>query len=412
MSNQSPEHFGRNFPAWLVLMAFITAIGPIAIDMYLPAFPAMAQTLDTTPGHIERTLAGYLFGLSIAQLFYGPISDRFGRRLPLFTGLFIFLIASIGCALSTDIDHLFFWRIAQAFGGAASMVIPRAVIRDRLDTNDAAKALSMLMLIMGVTPILAPIIGGQFLVFLDWHSIFIFMVIYAGVMLFLAWRHMDETLAPHRKQELRPSIIFKNYSLLLTHRGFMLYALAGAFGSAGMFAYISGSPRVFIQTFGVDPSIFGFIFGLNAASFILMAQVNARLLNHFRPSQLLLAAQLVQALNTIVSLLLSILGWLNLPLTMLSLMLFMGALGMINPNSAALALSRHARRLGSASALMGTLQMLGGALAGLAISVWSVNSTLPLVTILFVCAVLSWTCGLLANLSKQALMLALLGILK
>src|SRR5690625_6325552 len=123
----------------------------------------------------------------------------------------------------------------------------------------------MLVIILCVSSILAPILGGQFLVFLDWHSIFIFMVIYAGVMLFLAWRHMDETLAPHRKQELRPSIIFKNYSLLLTHRGFMLYALAGAFGSAGMFAYISGSPRVFIQTFGVAPSLFGFIFGLHAA---------------------------------------------------------------------------------------------------------------------------------------------------
>src|SRR5690625_3469159 len=398
MSNQSPDAFGRTFPGWLVLMAFLTAIGPIAIDMYLPAFPSMASSLDTTPGHIERTLAGYLFGLSIAQLFYGPLSDRFGRRIPLFAGLFIFLIASIGCALSTDIDHLYFWRIAQAFGGAASMVIPRAVIRDRLDTNDAAKALSMLMLIMGVTPILAPIIGGQFLIFLNWHSIFLFMAAYAFIMLMLGLRYMDETLEPKRRQTLHTKIIFKNYMLLITHKGFMFYALAGAFGSAGMFAYISGSPRVFIQTFGVDPSIFGFIFGLNAASFILMAQVNARLLSHFRPSQLLLAAQLVQALTTIGALLLSILGWLNLPLTMLSLMLFMGALGMINPNSAALALSRHARRLGSASALMGTLQMLGGALAGLAISVWSVNSTLPLVTILFICALLSWTCGRLANL--------------
>lgn len=398
MSHQSPEHFGRGFPSWLILMAFLTAIGPIAIDMYLPAFPSMAESLDTSPGHIERTLAGYLFGLAIAQLFYGPISDRFGRRIPLFAGLVIFLITSVGCALSTDIEHLYFWRIGQAFGGAATMVIPRAVIRDRLDTNDAAKALSMLMLIMGVTPILAPIIGGQFLIFFDWHSIFLFMVLYAAIMLVLSWRHMDETLPPHRKQELRPSVIFKNYALLLSHRGFMLYALAGAFGSAGMFAYISGSPRVFIQTFGVDPSIFGFIFGLNAASFILMAQVNARLLNKFHPSQLLFIAQLVQAITAIFALILSALGWLNLPLTMLSLVLFMGALGMINPNSAALALNRHDRRLGSASALMGTLQMLGGAIAGVAISAWVANSTLPLFTILFACAVLSWVCGRLANL--------------
>src|SRR5690625_191803 len=397
MSNPSSEHFGRGFPAWLVLLAFLTAIGPIAIDMYLPAFPAMADDMRTSPGYIVRTLAGYLLGLAVAQLFYGPLSDRFGRRVPLFTGLFIFLLASVGCALSNDIEHLFAWRIAQAFGGAATMVIPRAVIRDRLDTNDAAKALSMLMLIMGVTPILAPIIGGQFLLFLSWHSIFYFMALYAAVMLYLSWRHMDETLAPHRKQALRPKIIFKNYALLFSHRGFMLYALAGAFGSAGMFAYISGSPRVFIQAFGISPSIFGFIFGLNAASFILMAQVNARLLNRFRPDQLLIAAQIVQSIVAIGALLLSLLGWLNLPLTMVALVLYMGALGMINPNSAALALNRHARRLGSASALMGTLQMLGGALAGFAMSIWSAQSTLPLTTILLFCAVLSWACGRFAN---------------
>lgn len=393
MPNQSSEHFGRGIPAWVVLLAFLTAIGPIAIDMYLPAFPEMAKGLNTSVGNIERTLAGYLFGLSIAQLFYGPLSDRFGRRIPLFIGLCIFLAASIGCALSTDIQHLFFWRLAQAFGGAASMVIPRAVIRDRLDTNDAAKALSMLMLIMGVTPILAPIIGGQFLIFLNWHSIFLFMAAYAFIMLMLGLRYMDETLEPKRRQTLHTKIIFKNYMLLITHKGFMFYALAGAFGSAGMFAYISGSPRVFIQTFGVDPSIFGFIFGLNAASFILMAQVNARLLSRFQPAQLLFAAQTCQVIIAIIALLLSILGWLNLPLTMLALILFMGALGFINPNSAALALSRHARRLGSASALLGTLQMFAGAMAGITISIWSSKSTVPLTAILFFCALISWLCG-------------------
>lgn len=398
MSHQSPEHFGRAFPSWLVLMAFLSALGPIAIDMYLPAFPTMAASLNTSAGAVERTLAVYLLGLSIAQLFYGPISDRFGRRIPLFTGLVIFFIASIGCALSANIQELYFWRIAQAFGGAAPMVIPRAVIRDRLDTNDAAKALSILMLIMGVTPILAPIIGGQFLIFLDWHSIFFFMAAYTALMFLLSWRHMDETLPIHRQQKLRPSVIFKNYALLLTHRDFMLYSLAGAFGSAGMFAYISGSPRAFIQGFGISPSLFGLVFGLNAASFILMAQVNARLLNTFRPSQLLYAAQLVQAITAIIALILSALGWLNLALTMIILVIFMGALGMINPNSAALALNRHERRLGSASALMGTLQMLAGAIAGIAISAWPAHSTLPLFTILFACALLSWICGRFANL--------------
>jgi len=397
MPSQSSQHLGRTVPAWLVLLAFLTAIGPIAIDMYLPAFITMAEDLNATPGEVERTLASYLFGVAIAQLFYGPLADRFGRRVPLFIGLSIFLVASFACALSTDINHLFFWRIIQAFGGAASMVIPRAVIRDRLDTNEAAKALSMLMVIMGVTPILAPIIGGQFLIFLSWHSIFYFMVAFAALMLLLSWRYMEETLNPARRQSLRPKTIFKNYALLVTHRGFLLYALAGAFGSAGMFAYISGSPRVFIQTFGIDPSLFGFVFGLNAASFIGMARVNARLLSRFSPVQLLMAAQITQVLTTLITLTLSLLGWLNLPLIMLALVIFMGALGLINPNASALALSRHERRLGSASALLGTLQMFAGAVSGLVISMWALNSTLPLTTILFFCALASWFCTRVAN---------------
>src|SRR5690625_69526 len=400
MPTPAEQHFGRRIPGWLVLMGFLTALGPIAIDMYLPAFPAMADNLNTTPAHIERTLAGYLFGLALAQLVYGPIADRFGRRLPLFTGLLIFLIASIGCAYSNSIEQLSMWRMAQAFGGAVTMVVPRAVISDRLATNDAAKALSMLMLIMGVTPILAPLIGGQFLIFFDWHVIFIFMALYAALMLAISWRNMDETLAPHRRQALKPHIIARNYALLSTHRGFMLYSLAGALGSAGMFAYISGSPRVIIQIFAIQPSFFGFLFGVSATSFISLSQVNARLLNRFQLAQLLRVAQITQSIVAVIGISLSLLGLMTLPIFMLLIVFFMGCLGFINPNATALALSRHNRRLGSASALLGTMQMLAGALSGLAISAWSSPTTVPLTSIFLFCALASWACGRLAASSK------------
>lgn len=401
MPTPSEQHFGHKIPGWLVLMGFLTALGPIAIDMYLPAFPTMAANLNTSPALIERTLASYLFGLAVAQLVYGPIADRYGRRPPLLAGVFIFLVASIGCAYSNSIEQFTLWRIIQAFGGAVTLVIPRAVISDRLATSDAAKALSMLMLIMGVTPILAPLIGGQFLIFFNWHAIFIFMAAYAAVMLAISWKKMDETLAPHRKQALKPKIIARNYALLSTHRSFMLYSMAGALGSAGMFAYISGSPRVLIQIFSIKPSLFGFLFGVSATSFISMSQVNARLLNRFRPVQLLRAAQITQSFIAILGLSLSILGLMNLFAFMVLIVLFMGCLGFINPNATALALSRHSRRLGSASALLGTIQMLAGALAGLAISAWSSPTTLPLTSIFLFCAVASWACGLLAASSKS-----------
>src|SRR5690554_2741753 len=174
MSDTHPSHSLTTIPGWLLLMGLLTALGPLATDMYLPAFSAMAGDLNTSHGHIERTLASYLFGLALAQLFYGPLADRYGRKKPLLLGLAVFIIATVGCASATDINHLIVWRIAQAFGGAAGMVIPRAVIRDNFNTRDASKALSIVMLIMGATPILAPILGAQMLLFADWRWIFHF----------------------------------------------------------------------------------------------------------------------------------------------------------------------------------------------------------------------------------------------
>lgn len=371
-------------------MGLLTALGPLAIDMYLPAFPAMASSLNTDLGSIERTLASYLLGLSCAQLIYGPVADRFGRKKPLLFGLALFTIASLGCALSTDIHHLTGWRILQAFGGAAGMVITRAVIRDNFDTRDAAKALSMLMLVMGVTPILAPILGAQLLRFSSWHASFIFMCL-VGVALFIAtWRSMRETLDPNNIIPLRLTVIAKNYYELSHHRRFLFYSLAAAFGSAGMFAYIAGSARVFISIYDVNPSYFGLLFGLNAASLIAASQFSARLLNRFTPDRLLRWAQSSQLFFIATALLLTVTQQLGLISLMICLMGFMACQGFIGPNSAALALGEQGHRLGAASALMGTIQMLCGALAGLAVSAWHSATPLPLTAVLAGCATLSW----------------------
>lgn len=381
------------FPRWLILMGLLTALGPLAIDMYLPAFPAMAHSLQTTPAMVERTLAGYLLGVGLAQLFYGPMADRFGRKPPLLLGLVIFIVASAFCAVADDIEHLTLWRIVQAFGGAAGMAIPRAVIRDRFETREAAKALSLLMLIMGVMPILAPLIGGQILIFSDWRGIFNFMAACGVVLGLFTLFTMKESMPAERAVPLQPGIIARNYAGLLGHREFMFYSLAGGLSSAGMFAYISGSPRVFIELFGVEPRHFGFYFGANAASLIVFSQVSARLLNTYSPQKLLRIAQNLQALITICGAVLAALGMLTLPLLMATLMGFMACQGFVNPNSAALALSEQGRRLGTASALMGALQMLCGALAGLAVSSWAEVSALPLTAVLALCAVLSWLFG-------------------
>lgn len=383
-------------PRWLILMGLLTAIGPLAIDMYLPAFPAIADGLGTTPGHVERTLASYLFGLAMAQLFYGPFADRYGRKKPLIAGLLIFIVASIGCAFTTDIEHLTWWRIAQAFGGAAGIVIPRAVIRDNFDTRDASKALSILMLVMGVTPILAPILGGQVLAFGSWRWIFGIMTVCGIALLGGVVLTMKETLHPERVIPLGFAIIGRNYLALLRHKPFMCYTLAGGFGSAGMFAYIAGSPRVFIEVFNVDPQHFGILFGINAASLIVAAQVSARLLNRHSPEALLKKAQISLVAMTLVALVLTLTGIITLLLLMLCLAGFMASQGFVNPNAAALALTEQGKRLGVASALMGTLQMLCGASAGLAVSIWQSPSPLPLTGMLALCACLSWLFGRIA----------------
>lgn len=383
-------------PRWLILMGLLSALGPLAIDMYLPAFPAIAQGLSTTPGHVERTLAGYLLGLAMAQLLYGPLADRYGRKKPLIAGVSIFIVASVGCAFTADIEHLTAWRVAQAFGGAAGIVIPRAVIRDNFDTRDASKALSILMLVMGVTPILAPILGGQVLAYANWRWIFGIMTLCGAVLLAGVVMTMKESLHPDRVIPLGIGIIGRNYLALLRSKQFICYALAGGFGSAGMFAYIAGSPRVFIEVLHVDPQHFGLLFGINAAALIVAAQVSARLLNRHTPQALLKHAQISLVFMTLAALILTLAGGITIVSLMLCLAGFMASQGFVNPNAAALALSEQGKRLGVASALMGTLQMLCGASAGMVVSVWQTHSTLPLTGTLALCACLSWLFGRMA----------------
>ncbi|TAL75744.1 MAG: Bcr/CflA family efflux MFS transporter [Burkholderiaceae bacterium] len=377
-------------------MGALSALGPLAIDFYLPAFPSIVAGLNATQGEVERTLASYLFGLSLAQMAYGPLADRFGRKAPLIGGLAIFTISSIGCTLTGDITHLTLWRVAQAFGGAAGMVIPKAVIRDNFDTRDASKALSLLILIMGVTPILGPVLGGQILLVTGWRGVFGLMAAGGGVLLLMAVFTMRETLPPEKVIALRVPIIAKNYWGLLRDRQFMCFSMAGAFGSAGMFTYISGTPRVLMGIYGVSAQHFGYIFALGAISLIGASQVSARMLDRYSPEKLLKVAQVSIVLTTIAGLVLTMLNVLTLTLLMICLMGFMASQGFVSPNAAALALARQGMRLGVASALMGTLQMLCGALAGLAISDWQSTTALPLTGILAVCALMSWLFGRIA----------------
>ncbi len=393
--------FRSGLPGWLILMGALTAIGPFAIDMYLPAFPTIAANLGVPRGDVERTLAAYLIGLALAQVFYGPMADRYGRKPPLLVGLALFMVASLGCALSGSVEALTGWRVVQAMGGAAGIVIPRAVIRDHYETHEAARALSLLMLIMGLAPILAPLIGAQLLAITSWRSLFWVMLAGGAMLMTAVLKIMKESLAPDRVVPLRWDTILRNYRGLFAHRGFMAHSLAGGFGQAGMFAYIIGSPRVFIELYGVPPQYYGLLFGTNALSLIVCSQISARLLRTYTPRQLQRRALTSLACASLAAVALTLGGWMTLPLLMLCLIAYMGSQGFVNPNSAALALAEQGKRLGAASALLGTLQLSCGALAGFAVSAWQADSALPLTTTLAVCACLSWFSGRVAQLHSH-----------
>ncbi|MCD0501810.1 multidrug effflux MFS transporter [Bordetella petrii] len=392
-----PQSLSRSLPGWLVLMGVLTAIGPFSIDMYLPAFPAIAAGLEVPRGDVERTLAAYLVGLALAQVIYGPLADRYGRKKPMLAGLALYAVASLGCALAGSIQMLTLCRVLQALGGAAGVVIPRAVIRDHYETQDAARAMSLLMLIMGLAPILAPLAGGQLLAYVGWRSLFWLMTAGSLALMVATALIMKESLAPERVQPLSAASIARNYAALVRHRGFMAHSLAGGMGQAGMFAYIVSSPRLFIELYGVDPQHYGLLFGANAAGLIIGSQISARLLRSHTPLQLQRGALNALAVASLAALALALAGLMTLPLLMACLVGYMFSQGFVNPNSAALALSEQGSRLGAASALLGTLQLSCGAIAGMVVSVWQSTGPLPLATVLAICACLSWVAGHVAR---------------
>jgi len=382
-------------------MGALTAIAPISIDFYLPAFPEIARGLSTTSNEVERTLAAYLIGMASAQLVYGPLTDRFGRKPPLYGALVLYIVASAACALAPSVEFLTLSRIAQAMGGAAGMVISRAVVRDHYNTQEAARALSMLMLIMGVAPILAPIVGSQVLAFAGWRGIFVVMTLIGVVLLITVWKVMAESLPPQNKIMLSWDNISRTYTGLLRHKRFAAFSLSGGMGSATLFGYIAASPRLFIEYFGVSPQTYGLLFAINAFSLIMGTQVSARLLRHHRPEKLLPWALALMMSAGLAALALSLLGVASLPVIMACIICFMFSHGLVGPNSAAMALSDQGRQLGSASAMMGTITISCGALAGMTVSMLTTPGPLPLALIMGCCTSMACLLGALARKTSR-----------
>ena len=380
----------------VLILGALSAFGPLAIDFYLPAFPAMAQAFATDEKHVQTTLAAYFLGLSIGQLAYGPVADRFGRRKPLLFGVALFTLASLACAYAPNLDTLVLARFVQALGGCAGMVLSRAIVSDKCDPVASAKVFSQLMLVMGLAPILAPMLGGVLVNLAGWQSIFLVLSLFSAACLLAVSLGLPESLpADMPRQPLSGAL--RQYLRLLNDRVFLGHALTGGIAIAGMFAYIAGSPFVFIKLYGVPAEHYGWLFGTNAAGFILVAQVNARLLAKRGPAFLLVRAVWMYLAAGLVLLGVAALRPSQLWPLLVPLFVCIASLGCIIPNASACAMSGQGARAGSASALMGCLQFSVAAGAAALVGLLHDGSAVPMTLVISLCGVLVVSVALLTR---------------
>ena len=372
----------------ILILGALSAFGPLAIDFYLPGFPAMATAFATDETQIQLTLAVYFLGLSIGQLIYGPIADRFGRRIPLLVGVGLFTVASLACALAPSLEWLIGARFVQALGGCAGMVLSRAIVSDKCDSVGAAKVFSQLMLVMGLAPILAPMLGGLLVNLYGWQSIFIVLTAFSALAALAVALGLPESL-PDNVPRQPLSGALRQYGRLLKDREFLGHALTGGFAMAGMFAYIAGSPFVFIKLYDVPAEHYGWLFGSNAAGFILVAQINARLLANRGPAFLLARTIWIYLAAGVVLLGVSALHTQQLWPLLIPLFVCIASLGCIIPNASACAMSGQGARAGSASAMLGCLQFSVAAGAASLVGVLHNGTAMPMAMVITLCGVLA-----------------------
>src|SRR3989338_1731214 len=349
----------------IIILCSIVAIGPLTIDMYLPAFSAIAKSFDATDSLVQLSLTAYFIGITFGQLLYGPMADRFGKKPPLFFGLVLFVIASFFCYFSHSIEELIFWRFFQAVGACAGAVIPRAIVRDIFSPQESGRIFSHLILVMGIAPIIAPLLGNLFLITIGWQAIFGFLALFGIICLLTTKFLVPETRGANPDEKISHAL--KKYFGILHDRNFVISALSGGFAMAGLFAYITGSPFAYLKFFQTSPQNYGFIFVANAFGFVIAAQINAALLKKFSLTKVMSNAVF---LPLIFGILLIFCGFYIPTFWIITLLFFafLASVGAIVPTSSALALANQASHSVSASALFGTIQFIIATISSFAIS--------------------------------------------
>jgi DHA1 family bicyclomycin/chloramphenicol resistance-like MFS transporter len=379
----------KKYLTLILILGTLTALGPFSIDMYLPGFPAIAQDLHTTVAEVSLSLSSFFIGISAGQLLYGPLLDRFGRKKPLYVGLVVYIISSLACAFATSIDALIYLRFIQAIGSCAAAVASVAMVRDLFPVEENAKVFSTLMLVVGVSPMVAPTVGGYVTAGFGWESVFLILAALAVVILLTVLLGLPESGHSDPSLSLKPRPILTNFFAVLREPQFYTYAFSGAVAFAGLLAYVSGSPLVFMEIYAVNEKQYGWIFAFLSIGLIGASQVNSLLLRHYRSEQIIRVALCCQVITALLFVVCTTLGLLGLFPTIGFIFIYLCSLGFTFPNASALALSPFSRNAGSASALMGAVQMGLGALATVALSLFHSPTAIPMAAVMAGSAVLA-----------------------
>ena len=370
----------------ILILGLLSAIGPFSIDMYLPGFPGIAADLHTTVAEVSLSLSSFFIGICFGQFLYGPLLDRYGRKPPLYAGLILYLLASGGCIFVTSVNILVLLRLVQGLGGCAGMVAARAYVRDLYPVDQIAKMFSMLMLLIAISPIIAPTAGGFIATHFGWQYIFVFLFFMAAFLITSMHLVLPAGRQPDTGLSLRPISITRNFLSVIKNKQFATYALTGAFAAAGLYAYIAGSPHVFMELYRITEQQYGWIFAIIAMGLIIASQFNSLLLRRFASNQIIRIALICQVGTAVIMCTGVMSGAFNVNGIIICIFCFLACQGFTFPNSSALSLTPFERNAGTASALMGAIQMGIGTISSALVSVMSNNNAVPMTVTMLCCS--------------------------
>ena len=366
----------------ILILGSLTALAPFSIDMYLPGFPDIAKSLHTSTENVALSLSSFFIGISAGQLLYGPLLDKFGRRPPLFAGLLVYIIASVGCYFSTSIEMLIAMRFIQAVGGCAAMVASMTMVRDIFPIEDNAKVFALLILVLGASPMIAPTVGGYVTQAFGWQLIFIILAVIAVLIALAVFFFLPESYQPDPTYSLKPKHILNGFSTVIKTPQFYTYAISGGIAFSGLFAYVSSSPLVFMEVFKVSSKAYGWIFAILSVGFVGASQVNSRLIKKYKSAQIVNFALIAMVILSAIYVIGSMQNVLGLVGTIVMIFLVLCCVGICSPNTSALALSPFEKNAGIASSLLGAFQMCMGSIVSIGISLLKSQSSIPMAGIM------------------------------